>query len=81
MTDASPYVGFGVQRDFRDAAAPVIGGTAVREQLPDTTGDVSVGFTGTVLSDVELHLDLRYQDATEGERDGVRANFGFRVGF
>jgi outer membrane autotransporter protein len=81
MTDASPYVGFGVQKDFRDATAAVVGGTAVTDEIPDTTGDVSIGFTGTVLSDVELHLDVRYQNSTEGERDGVRANFGFRVGF
>jgi hypothetical protein len=30
---------------------------------------------------VELHLDMRYQKSTEGEKDGVRANFGFRMTF
>ena len=53
----------------------------MNDEIPDTTADVSVGFTGSVLSGVELHLDMRYQKATEGERDGLRANFGFRMTF
>ena len=81
MSDASPYIGLGVQRDLRDASAVTVGGTALEDEIPDTTGDVSVGFTGSVLSNVELHLDMRYQKSTEGEKDGVRANFGFRMSF
>ncbi len=82
LNDASPYLGFGAQRDFGDAASVVVGNTAVREQLPDTTGDVSVGFTGSVRPGITLHLDVRYQQSTEAEqRDGVRANFGFRMTF
>lgn len=81
MRDASPYIGLGVQRDLRDADAVTIGGTTIDDEIPDTTGDVSVGFTGSVLSGVELHLDMRYQKSTEDEKDGVRANFGFRMTF
>ncbi|MBM0105007.1 autotransporter-associated beta strand repeat-containing protein [Steroidobacter sp. S1-65] len=81
MSNASPYIGLGVQHDFRRASAVTIGGTTLNDEIPDTTGDVSVGFTGNVLSGVELHLDMRYQKATEGERDGLRANFGFRMMF
>ena len=81
MRDASPYIGLGVQRDLRDASAVTVGGTALEDEIPHTTGDVSVGFTGSVLSNVELHLDMRYQKSTEGEKDGVRANFGFRMSF
>lgn len=81
MSDASPYIGLGAQRDFRDASAVTIGGTTLNDEIPDTTGDVSVGFTGSVSSGVELHLDVRYQKSTEGEKDGVRANFGFRMSF
>lgn len=81
MHDASPYVGLGVERDFRDADAVTIGGTNVNAAVPDTTGDISVGFTGSVPSGLEPHLDMRYQKATEGEKDGVRANFGFRMSF
>jgi hypothetical protein len=44
-------------------------------------GDISVGFTGSVFSGAELHLDMRYQKSTEGEKNGVRANFGFRMSF
>lgn len=64
MQDASPYIGIGAQRDFRDVRAVTIGGTNVNDAMPDTTADVSVGFTGSVLSGVELHLDMRYQKAT-----------------
>lgn len=81
MSDASTYIGLGAQRDFRDASAVTIGGTTLNDEIPDTTGDVSVGFTGSVSSGVELHLDVRYQKSTEGEKDGVRANFGFRMSF
>src|SRR5690606_5212581 len=81
MSDASPYVGLGVQRDFKDAQQVVIGGTGVRDELPDTTADISVGFTGSVRKGLELHLDLRYQQATSGERDGLRGNLGFRMRF
>ena len=82
MDDASPYLALGAQRDFGDAASAVVGDTAIREQIPDTTADVSVGFTGSVQPGIALHLDVRYQKSTEGEeRDGVRANFGFRMQF
>jgi outer membrane autotransporter protein len=81
MSEVSPYVGLGVQRDFRDAESIGIGGTAVREEIPDTTAEVSIGVTGRVRDRLELHLDLRYQDATDGEKDGMRANFGFRERF
>ena len=81
MHDASPYVGLGAERDFREADAVTIGGTTLEDAIPDTTGDLSVGFTGSVSSGVELHLDMRYQKSTEGEKDGVRANFGFRMTF
>ncbi|MBM0106341.1 autotransporter outer membrane beta-barrel domain-containing protein [Steroidobacter sp. S1-65] len=81
MDDASPYIGVGVQRDFRDADSIMIGSTTLGEEIPDTTGDASVGFTGSVRPGIELHLDLRYQKSTEGERDGVRGNFGFRMTF
>ena len=78
LDDASPFVAVGAQRDFGDAASAVVGNTAIREQLPDTTADVSLGFTGSVRPGIALHLDVRYQQSTEGEeRDGVRANFGF----
>lgn len=30
---------------------------------------------------IELHLDMRYQKATEQERDGLRANFELRMTF
>ena len=82
LSDASPYVALGAQRDFGDAASVVVGNTAVREQLADTTADVSLGFTGSVRTGIALHLDVRYQQSTAGEeRDGVRANFGFRMSF
>ena len=81
MSNASPYLALGLQHDFRDAASVTIGATALRDEIPDTTGDVSVGFTGSVSSGIELHLDLRYQKSTEGEKDGMRANFGFRMSF
>ncbi len=81
MNEASPYVALGAQRDFIDAASATIGSTTIREELPDTTADVSVGFTGSVQPAVALHLDVRYQQSTEGEKDGVRANFGFRMSF
>ena len=81
MSNASPYVALGVQHDFRDASSVAIGATAIRDEIPDTTGDISVGFTGSVRSGIELHLDLRYQQSTEGEKDGLRANFGFRMSF
>ena len=82
MSDASPYVALGAQRDFGDAASAVVGNTTIRERLADTTADASVGFTGSVRAGLALHLDVRYQQSTEGEeRDGVRANFGFRMTF
>ncbi|WP_230979579.1 autotransporter outer membrane beta-barrel domain-containing protein [Steroidobacter gossypii] len=81
MNEASPYVGLGAQRDFADAPSATIGSTTIREELPDTTADVSVGFTGSIQPGVALHLDVRYQQSTEGEKDGVRANFGFRMSF
>jgi len=81
MDDASPYVAVGAQRDFRDADSITVGNTILAEELPDTTGDVSVGFNGSVRPGIELHLDLRYQKSSEGERDGVRGNFGFRMSF
>ena len=81
MSNASPYVALGVQHDFRDPSSVAIGGTSIRDAIPDTTGDVSIGFTGSVRSGIELHLDLRYQQSTEGEKDGLRANFGFRMSF
>jgi fibronectin-binding autotransporter adhesin len=81
MHGASPYVGVGAQRDLREASAVTVGGTTINDEIPDTTGDVNVGFTGSVFSGVELHLDVRYQKSTEGEKDGVRANFGFRMSF
>ena len=81
MSDASPYIGLGVQHDSRDASAVTIGGTTLNDEIPDTTGDVSLGFTGSVKSGVELHMDVRYQKSTQGERDGLRANFGFRMSF
>ncbi len=81
MHNASPYIGIGAQRDLREVNAVAIGGTTLEDEVPDTTGDVSVGFTGSVSSGVELHLDMRYQKSTEGEKDGVRANFGFRMSF
>ena len=82
MIDASPYVALGAQRDFGDAASAVVGNTTIRERLADTTADASVGFTGSVRAGIALHLDVRYQQSTEGEeRDGVRANFGFRITF
>ncbi len=81
LTEASPYVALGVQRDFEDTPDINVGGTAVRDPIPDTTADLSVGFTGSVQPGVELHFDMRYQQATTGERDGVRANFGFRMRF
>ena len=81
MDDASPYVAVGAQRDFRDADSITVGNTTLAEEIPDTTGDVSVGFNGSVRPGIELHLDLRYQKSSEGERDGVRGNFGFRMSF
>lgn len=81
MTDASPYFAVGAQRDFMDADSITVGTTRIAEEIPDTTGDVSVGFTGSVRPGIELHLDLQYQHSTEGERDGVRGNFGFRMSF
>jgi autotransporter family porin len=81
MYDASPYIGIGAQRDLREVDAVTIGGTTLNDEIPDTTGDISVGFTGSVFSGVELHLDMRYQKSTEGEKDGARANFGFRMSF
>ena len=60
----------------------VVGNTTIRERLADTTADASVGFTGSVRPGFALHLDVRYQQSTEAEeRDGVRANFGFRMAF
>jgi outer membrane autotransporter protein len=79
MSNASPYIGLGMQRDYRDAASVTIGGTTLNDAIPDTTGDLSVGFTGTVTEGVELHFDTRYQKSTHGRRDGVRANLGIRV--
>jgi outer membrane autotransporter protein len=81
MIDASPYVGLGMQHDFRDASAITVGGTQLGDKLPTTTGDISAGFMGSLRPGFELHLDLRYQQSTQGERDGVRANFGFRATF
>jgi fibronectin-binding autotransporter adhesin len=81
MDDASPFLAVGAQRDFRDTDSITIGGTTLGEQMPDTTRDVSVGFTGSVRPGMELHLDMRYQKSSEGERDGVRGNFGFRMTF
>ena len=81
MSDASPYLGVGVQRDFCDAGGVTIGATAVHEDLPDTTADLSLGFTGSVRDGVELHFDVRYQQSTDGKRDGLRGNLGFRVRF
>lgn len=81
MSDASPYIQLGMERDFRDPTAIEIGDTQIADGIPDTTGDVSVGFTGHVRTGLELHLDLRYQQSTEGEKDGLRANFGFRMTF
>jgi outer membrane autotransporter protein len=81
LSNASPYLEIGGQRDFKDAEAITVGSTAIREAVPETTGDVSVGFMGSLRSGLELHLDVRYQQSTEGEKDGVRANFGFRMTF
>ena len=81
MSEASPYVAIGLQKDFLDAEPILIGGTAIVDEMPDTTADLSVGFTGSVRPGLELHLDLRYQEATSGERDGFRGNFGFRMTF
>lgn len=82
MSAASPYLALGVQRDFRDAAPVTVAGTTIGEEIPATTGDVSLGFTGSVRTGVELHLDVRYQHSVDGdEKDGVRANFGFRMTF
>lgn len=72
MSDASPYFAVGVQHDNVDAKAITVGTTTIREKIPDTTGDVSIGFTGSVRPGIELHFDLQYPHATEGERDGVR---------
>lgn len=79
MGNASPYVGVGVQRDYRDAVAVTVGGTTLNDAIPDTSGDLSVGFTGDLAKGVELHFDTRYQKSTHGRRDGVRANLGVRV--
>jgi outer membrane autotransporter protein len=81
MSNASPYVGFGAQRDYRDAANVTVGGTTLNDVIPDTTGDVSLGFTGDMVPGVELHFDMRYQKSTHGKRDGMRANLGIRVAF
>ena len=81
LIEASPYVALGVQHDFRDAAAITLAGTSLRDPVPRTTGDVSAGFTGSVRPGLELHLAMRYQHATSGEKDGVAATFGFRMRF
>jgi hypothetical protein len=60
--------------------AITVGSTSFREAVPDTTGDASIGFMGSVGS-VQLQLVTRYQRSTAGEKDGVGANHGFRKTF
>jgi outer membrane autotransporter protein len=81
MSNASPYVALGVEQDVLDPESVSIGATAITEELPSTTVDLGAGFMGQVKAGFQLHFDLRYQRAIEGEKDGMRANFGFRKQF
>ncbi|MEX0896567.1 MAG: autotransporter outer membrane beta-barrel domain-containing protein [Steroidobacteraceae bacterium] len=79
LSQTTPYVLANFQRDFHDDRATTVGSTEFSESIPRNTLNLGAGLTGTLHEGVQIHFDLRYQNAIDGTRDGFSANLSLRI--